>query len=143
MLSCLFYEEVQLYLDIRNKNLNRSRLTRLLVYLPLQVAFILFFGWQKYLFVFLGMRIVGFSGWIVFSWGIHQPFVYRFGFSEKVPALLRRLFAIMNGNRVIQGVIHHATHHAWPGIPAGQLHEFDAAVLRNPSAAPELRAIGQ
>ena len=69
MLSCLFYEEVQLYLDIRNKNLNRSRLTRLLVYLPLQVAFILFFGWQKYLFVFLGMRIVGFSGWIVFHGG--------------------------------------------------------------------------
>lgn len=101
------------------------------------------FGWEKYLGVFLAMRIVGFTAWFIFSWGIHQPLIYQFGFAKKVPAAFKFVFLILNGRGVTEGVFHHATHHAWPGVPARRLNEFDAAVWRNPRAAPDLRAIGQ
>jgi len=55
---CLFYEEVQLVLDIRNKNLSTSRLYRFLIYGSLLIAYIATFGWAKFAIVFLGMRIV-------------------------------------------------------------------------------------
>jgi len=143
LLNCLFYEETQLILDIQNRNITKDRWIHSLTFLPLQILFVVTFGWEKYLGVFLAMRIVGFTAWFIFSWVIHQPLVYQFGFAQKVPAAFRFVFSILNGNRVTEGVFHHATHHAWPGLPAKRLNEFDAAVLRNPGAAPDLRAIGQ
>ena len=138
LLGSIFYEEIQLYLDIRNKKLAKSRILRLVIYLPLQILFISAFGWTKFLGVFVAMRIVGFMGWFVFSWGIHQPVVFRFGFSKDVPAGLKWMFLLMNGKRVTEGCLHHATHHAWPTIPTYKLRDFDAAVLRNPDAMPEM-----
>lgn len=104
----------------------------------MQVLFFLTFGWQKYLGVFLAMRLVGFMAWFVFSWGIHQPSVYKFGFSKSVPGVMRWIFLIMNGKRVTEGCLHHATHHAWPTIPSRKLHEYDAAVLRHPESKPKM-----
>jgi len=141
-LNCLFYEESQLILDIRNGNMTKDRLYRFLIYAPLIVLFILSFGWAKFLGVFAAMRIVGATAWFVFSWGIHHPSVYRFGFSKGVPKLFKIIFRIMNGRRVTEGVIHHATHHAWPRVPVARLHEFDSVALRHPEAAPEMKAIG-
>ncbi len=135
-LSCLFYEEVQLLIDIRNRNLTLGRLYRFLIYVPLQVAYILYFGWWKFLVIFLGMRITGFAAWFVFSWGIHQSFVYRFGFSRQVPRWFKWGFALLHGRRVTEGCIHHATHHAWPAIPYNQLHRFDRVARQQQEAAP-------
>jgi fatty acid desaturase len=142
LFSCLFYEEVQLVLDIRNKNLTRSRLYRFLFYVPLLIAYIAIFGWVKFAIVLLGIRIVGFTAWFVFSWVIHQPFVYTFGFSDKMPAWFKVVFTVLHGRRVAQGCLHHATHHAWPTVPYNQLHDFDSAVVRNPKSAPDMRPIG-
>ncbi|MFQ5447171.1 MAG: fatty acid desaturase [Saprospiraceae bacterium] len=141
-LNCLFFEEVQLIHDIRYGNLTKDRLFRFLIYAPLIALFILNFGWAKFWGVFAAMRIVGATGWFVFSWGIHQPAVYRFGFSKKVPRLFKFLFQLMNGRRVTEGCIHHVIHHAWPGVPYTRLREFDAAVLRHPEAAPDMRPAG-
>lgn len=141
LFHCLFYEESQLIIDFRNGNIGRERWIHLMTYLPLQALFIYGFGWEKYLIVFLSMRMVGCTAWFIFSWGIHQPFVYRFGFSRQVPKWFRFIFAVLNGNRVTEGVIHHATHHAWPGIPSKRLHEFDELVLRYPEAAPEMQTV--
>ena len=138
LFSCLFYEEVQLFLDIKNKTLKRSRAYRLLIYLPLQLAYIYFFGWYKFLMIFLAMRLVGFSAWFVFSWVIHHPKVYHFGFSGKVPRLFKWSFALLHGRRVTEGCIHHATHHAWPMIPYNQLSRFDELARRHPESAPEM-----
>ncbi|TFG67227.1 MAG: hypothetical protein E4H27_09255, partial [Anaerolineales bacterium] len=57
-LSCLFYEERQLLIDIRNKTVAKSRLNRLLIYLPIQILFVFMFGWEKYLGVFVAARFV-------------------------------------------------------------------------------------
>ncbi len=138
LLYCLFYEEVQLFMDWRNNNIGKPRLIRLLVYLPLQILFLLLFGWQKYLGVFLAMRLVGATAWFVFSWGIHQPQIYYFGFAKKIAKPLRWGFALVNGKRVTEDVLHHAVHHAWPGIPASRLHEVDTVVMRHKEAAPEM-----
>lgn len=134
-LSCLFYEEVQLFLDIRNNELTKSRLYRLLIYIPLQVTFISIFGLDKFLVVFIAMRFVGFSAWFVFSWIIHQPQIYKFGFSKQVPKLLKWTFAILHGKRVTEGCIYHATHHVWPSIPYNQLNKFDTAELANSNSS--------
>jgi len=127
--SCLFYEEIQLFFDIRNGSLSRSRLYRFMIYTPLLIAFILSFGWAKFLIVVLAMRFVGFSAWFVFSWVIHQPWVYHFGFSKKVPALFKWTFALLHGMRVTEGCLHHATHHIWPSVPYNQLHQFDGEMV--------------
>ncbi len=140
--SCLFYEEIQLFLDFRDGNLSKSRLYRFLLYFPLQIAFIVFFGWAKFLIVLLAMRIVGFTAWFVFSWVIHQSFIYKFGFAKQVPKLFKWVFAIIHGRRVTEGCWHHATHHAWPGIPYNQLDKFDSIVIQNPDLAPEMKPIG-
>lgn len=142
LLACLFYEEMMLYLDIRGRNIAHSRLIRALIYIPLQIAFILTFGWIKFLVVLLAMRIVGFTAWFVFSWAIHQPLVYKFGFSKQVPAWFKGLFALLHGRRVTEGCIHHATHHAWPTIPYNELHLFDTKVVQHPQVAPKMRPIG-
>jgi fatty acid desaturase len=136
--SCLFYEERQFLLDVRNKKLTKSRLNRLFIYLPIQILFLVMFGWEKYLGVFIAARFVGFVSWFVFSWGIHRPYIYRFGFANQVPTPLRMMLLFTNGKRTMDGVLHHISHHAWPRAPSSQLHEFDAAILRNPAAAPNL-----
>jgi fatty acid desaturase len=140
--SCLFYEEIQLFYDIRDRRLTRSRFYRFLIYAPLQVAFIYFFGINKYLMVVLAMRMTGFSVWFLFSWGLHQPAIYKFGFSNEVPKPFKWIFTILFGRRIAEGSLHHGTHHAWPGIPYNQLHKFETNVLRNPKYIPEMRPIG-
>jgi len=142
LFSCLFYEEVQLVLDIRNKNLSTSRLYRFLIYGSLLIAYIATFGWAKFAIVFPGMRIVGFTAWFVFSWIIHQPFVYSFGFSDRMTVWFKVIFTVLHGRRVAQGCLHHATHHAWPAVAYNQLHDFDSAVVRNPESAPDMRPMG-
>ena len=138
VISCMFYEELQLFLDIRNGNLTKSRFFRFIIYVPLQIAFILAFGWAKFFIVLLSMRLVGFSAWLIFSWGIHQPKVYQFGFANKVPKLFKLLFAALHGRRVTEGCLHHATHHAWPSVPYNQLNKFDSIVIQNPDSAPDI-----
>ena len=140
--SSLFYEEVQLYLDIRDNKLTKSRLYRFLIYVPLLIAFIIIFGWAKYLIILLAMRMTGFSVWFVFSWVIHQPFIYKFGFSKIVPKGLIWTNTILFGRRIAKGTIHHAVHHAWPGVPYDQLHLFDSVAIQNPASAPNMKPIG-
>ena len=123
--SCLFYEEVQFILDIRDGNLTRSRLIRFLMYAPILTGYVYFFGWAKFFGVFIAMRTVGFFAWFVFSWVIHQPFVFRPGFSSKVPGIFKWVFSAMHGRRVGEGCLHHVIHHKWPGIPYNQLNKFD------------------
>ncbi|MCB0649702.1 MAG: fatty acid desaturase [Saprospiraceae bacterium] len=140
--SCLFYEEIQFYFDLRDKQVTRSRLYRFLIYMPILAIYIFTFGWAKFGVIFLAMRIVGFTAWFVFSWAIHQPLIYKFGFSKQVPTWFKWMFAIMHGRRVTEGCIHHATHHAWPSIPFNQLHKFDVKAYQNPDVAPEMNPIG-
>lgn len=125
LFSCLSYEEVQFYLDIRDGNLTRSRLVRFLIYTPILVAYVYYFGWAKFLGVFVAMRTVGFFAWFVFSWVIHQPYVFRPGFASKVPTIFKWIFSAMHGQRVGEGCLHHVIHHKWPGIPYNQLNKFD------------------
>ena len=129
VVSCLLYEEIQLVQDIRNGNPGKSRLYRFLIYVPLQIAFIAAFGFGKFIVVFLAMRMVGFFAWFVFSYVIHRPQVYKFGFANHVPKIAKLTFKLLHGRRVTEGCLYHATHHAWPGIPYDQLHRFDAAKL--------------
>ena len=141
-LSCMFYEEVQIYRDIRNGTITRSRWINLIVYLPLEILFLIAFGWQKYLVVLVATRMFGGIFWWFFSWAAHRPPMYRFGFSSELPLLVQWLFGLSNGRRSMDGLTRHTSHHAWPRVPSSSLNEFDAAVLRNPSAAPVLIASG-
>ena len=141
LMSCMFYEEIQFYFDLRDGKLTRSRLYRFLIYVPLLILFVLTFGWIKFLIILLAMRIVGFTAWFVFSWIIHQPIVYRFGFSSSVPKLFKQIFLVLHGRRVTEGVIHHATHHTWPLIPAEQLYRFDTACTQNPGFNRDVQAV--
>lgn len=136
---CLFYEEAQLVIDIRNRNITRSRWIRLLLYLPLQIVFFLTFGWEKYLGVFLAVRIMSSSGWFFFSWYSHTYF-YRFGSRKEIPGIILFLLKFVNGKRVGDGFFRHTTHHVWPQVPSGQLYKLDEAVLDNPQAKPEMFA---
>ena len=137
-LSSVFYEEVQLLRDIRYGQISQSRWINLAIYLPLQILFVAEFGWQKYLLVVLALRFTGGISWFLFSWGLHTPFVYRFGFVHKVPLPIRLLVGLSNGNRTMIGVFHHTTHHAWPGLASREQDKLDSAVLRNPDAAPNM-----
>ncbi|MEN8228131.1 MAG: fatty acid desaturase [Bacteroidota bacterium] len=141
-ISCVFYEEIQLYFDIRDRKLTRSRLYRFLIYTPLLIAFIYTFGLNTYLIVLLAMKITGFSVWFLFSWGLHQPVIYNFGFAKQVPIFVNWITTILFGRRISAGITHHSTHHAWPSIPYNQLDKFDSATLRNPEYAPEMLPIG-
>ena len=123
--SCLFYEEVQFFLDVRYDRLSKSRLYRLFIYPPLQLAFIWGFGFEKYLVVFLAMRLVGVSSWFVFSWVVHQPAIYRFGFSQSLPGLFKWVFSLIHGRRVTEACVYHLVHHTWPAIPSRELYRFD------------------
>ena len=82
------------------------------------------------------VSFVGFISWFIFSWGIHQPRPYRFGFVNQVPKLMRLILLYANGKRTRDGVLHHASHHAWSRVPSSRLHDFDEAAVRNPEAIP-------
>ncbi len=125
LLACLFYEEVQFFLDIKYGRLSRHRLYRLFIYPPLQLAFIWAFGFEKYLVVFLAMRMVGFTSWFVFSWLVHQPVIYRFGFSKRLPGFLKWFFYLFLGRRVTEACVYHLVHHTWPAIPSRELYRFE------------------
>jgi hypothetical protein len=136
LFSSIFYEEVQLFFDIRDGQLTKSRWITLIIYLPLQILFLMAFGWQKYLVVLAATRFTGGISWFVFSHVIHRSFVYRFGFIKQVPIPVRWMLGVSNGIRTMVGVLHHATHHAWPSMPYSRQDEFDSALVRNPEAAP-------
>ena len=135
----LFFEEAQLFIDIRNGTITKSRWIRLAIYLPLQILFIVSFGWEKYLGVFLAARLMSAGGWLLFSWFSHTV-TYRFGFVRQVPWPKLVLFALgfMNGRHVRDGFFRHAAHHAWPRVPSSKLYLLDEAVMRNPGATPEM-----
>ncbi len=142
-LSTVFYEEVQLFFDIRNGEVAPSRWIILVIYLPLQILFLVNFGWEKYLGVLAGVRITSTLFFFFFSWGIHQPLLYRFGIYNKVPLPVRLMLGIANGKRTMDGFFRHVVHHAWPSLPPNRFAEFDSAVMRNPEAAPEMIASGR
>jgi fatty acid desaturase len=135
----LFFEEAQLIIDIRNRNITKSRWIRLAIYLPLQILFILSFGWGKYLGVFLASRLMSAGGWWLFSWFSHTV-TYRFGFVREIPwsGLFLFVFGLINGKLVSDGFFRHAVHHAWPSVPPSKLYLLDEAVMRNPAAMPEM-----
>lgn len=135
-----FYEEVQLIIDIRNKNITKSRLIRTAIYLPLMVLFFMVFGWEKYLGVFIAVRLMSTISWFFFSWFIHT-YLYKFGAVRNIPKPVLFLFGLMNGKRVNDGFVRHASHHAWPYIPSNRLYELDAAVMRNIHTMPKLVSI--
>jgi fatty acid desaturase len=138
LLSSMFYEGVQLVHDIRQRKIAKSRWIRLAVYLPLQILFVITFGWEKYLGLFLAMRLMSSMAWFAFSWVLHQPALYKFGAVQQIPKVFQFLFGVINGKRVMDGFFRHASHHAFPHVPSGRLHEVDTAVLRNPDAMPEM-----
>lgn len=136
---CLFFEEAQLLIDIRNRNIAKSRWIRLAIYLPLQILFIMAFGWEKYLGVFFAVRLMSCGGWLLFSWFSHTV-TYRFGFMNQVPMprLVTFVMGLLNGRHVRDGFFRHATHHVWPSVPSNKLYLLDEAVMRNPDAMPEM-----
>jgi len=136
---CLFYEEAQFLIDIFNRNINKSRWIRLVIYLPLQILFIYYFGWVKYLGVFMAVRLLSSGGWLFFSWFSHTV-SYRFGYIKqlKYAKLILFLMGILNGKYVRDGFFRHATHHAWPSVPPDKLHLLDEAVMRNSESRPEM-----
>ena len=136
---CTFFEETQLVIDIRNRNITKSRWIRLAIYLPLQILFFMTFGWEKYLGVFLAVRLVSTIGWFLFSWLSHTS-LYQFGFVRKIPRPVIILLGLTSGKRVMDGFFRHTSHHAWPGIPSSKLYILDEAVMRNPDAMPEMIA---
>jgi fatty acid desaturase len=135
----LFFEEAQLYIDIRNKDITKSRWIRLAIYLPLQILFIMVFGWEKYLGVFLAVKLMSAVAWWLFSWFSHTV-TYRFGFVQEKPwsGLFLFIWGLINGRWVSDGFLRHAIHHAWPSVPPGKLYILDEAVMRNPDAKPEM-----
>ena len=137
-LSCLFFEEAQLYFDIRDGQVAKSRWFILIVYLPLQILFLISFGWQKYLVILGASRIAGGLFWFVFSYSSHRYPIYRFGFKTKAPRLLQLMVGLSNGKRTMYGQFRHAGHHAWPSVPSSGLDDLDSAILRNPGAAPQM-----
>lgn len=134
---CTFFEEAQFVIDIRNKHITKSRWIRLAIYLPLQILFFMTFGWEKYLGVFVAVRLVSTIGWLTFSW-LEHTFLYRFGLARKIPRPVIFLLGLTNSKRVSDGFFFHASHHAWPRIPPRKLYILDEAVMRNPDAMPEM-----
>lgn len=135
----IFFEEAQLVIDIRNKNITASRWIRFIIYLPLQILFFMAFGWEVYLGVFLAVRLVSTIGWFTFSWFMHI-FLYQFGMGAKIPRPFIFLLGLMNGKRVMQEFFYHATHHTWSQVPMSKLRMVDEAVMRNPDAMLEMIA---
>lgn len=134
---CTFFEEAQLLIDIRNKNVAKSRWIRLAIYLPLQILFFMIFGWEKYLGVFLAVRLMSTIAWFTFSRVAHTS-LYRFGLLGQIPRPFILLNGLINGKRVMDGFFCHTSHHAWPSIPSSKLYLLDEAVMRNPDAMPEM-----
>lgn len=132
---CFFFEEAQLFYDIRHRNIGWERVIRLVIYLPLIIWFIATFGWAKYGGVFMAVRLMSASGWFFFSWFSHVYF-YRFGSRREIPRFVLFLLYAMNGRRVGNGFFRHTAHHVWPSVPSGQLYKMDEAVMRHPEARP-------
>lgn len=137
-LGCLFYEEIQLWLDLRYGNFHKARYTRLAVYAPLIAGFIYFYGWEKYLGVLVSMRIVATIAWYVFSWGFHQDFSYTYDFHRKLPGWLKLAYAALNGRRTLSAWMFHAAHHAYARVPCLRLQQINEIAERNPTAVPKL-----
>lgn len=138
LISCLFYEEIQLWLDLKNRSFHRSRIARFAVYTPAILGFIYFYGWEKYLGVLLAMRIVATIAWYVFSWGFHQDYSYNHSFHGKLPAWLKAAYAILNGRRTLSAWLFHAAHHAYARVPCLQLERINEIAKRNPGSVPRL-----
>jgi len=134
---CVFFEEAQFIIDIRNKQITKSRWIRLAIYLPLLILFFMTFGWEKYLGVFLAVRFMSAIAWFMFSWLAHTS-MYQFGFVRQIPRSFIFLWGLINGKRVADGFFVHSSHHAWPSIPSSKLVMLDEAVMRNPDAMPEM-----
>jgi len=134
---CTFFEEAQLLIDIRNRHITPSRWIRLAIYLPLQILFVMTFGWEKFLGVLLAVRMMSAMAWLAFSWFSHTQ-TYQFGIDSRIPWSVKMLLKIVNGKRVSDGFFHHSSHHAWPQIPPSKLHLLDDAVMRNLEAMPEM-----
>ncbi len=122
LLACLFYEEVQFFMDLRGKRINRERVVLILLYSCGILLFIHLFGLQKFAIVFLALRISGCTSWFSFSYGLHRESNYNAEFHKRVPVWLQRLATLLLGRRAVNNTLHHVLHHRYPSVRSRDLH---------------------
>lgn len=121
LLACMFYEEVQFFLDLRAGRVRGFRILLILLYSAGILLFIHFFDLQKFAVVFMAMRIAGFISWFSFSYGLHREATYRPEFHATVPRPLQWLVQLLFGRRVLNNTLHHELHHRYPSVRSRDL----------------------
>jgi len=138
LLSAAFYDEIQFYLDVRSRHITRGRWVRMILFTPLILIFINYAGWLTYAGVLAASKITGAVDWFVFSYVLHKPYFFRYGFVDHVPGWLRILILFTHGRRAVNGILFHAAHHAWPAVASGRLHPLDDIARQHRERAPTL-----
>lgn len=121
-LAALFYEEVMLYLDIRDRSISKDRWLTFLVGSIAVLALLYFLGWYKFI-VFATFYRVSFAlSWFGFSYLFHHPTIYSKRIEPYVWDSVLKLARWFFGAGAVNSIFYHEHHHRAPQVPSEYLH---------------------
>jgi hypothetical protein len=121
-LAALFYEEVMLYLDIRDRGISKDRWMTFLVGSIVVLTLLGFLGWYKFI-VFATFYRVSFAlSWFGFSYLFHHPSIYTKRIETHVWDSVLKLARWFVGAGAVNSIFYHEHHHRAPQVPSEYLH---------------------
>jgi fatty acid desaturase len=114
LITSFFYEEVNLYLDLKHRGLSRDRVIMALISFPIIGAMIYFGGWMNFLILSISYRVSLTIAWFTFSYMTHIPKVYGSRIGEYVPRSVLRALDFVLGHGTSTAVFYHSSHHTKP-----------------------------
>jgi fatty acid desaturase len=114
LLTSFFYEEVNLYLDLKHRGFSRDRVIAAVISFPIIAAMIYFGGWSNFLILAFSYRISLTIAWFTFSYVMHVPEIYDSRIGDYIPNAILRGFDLVLGHGISTAVFYHASHHSKP-----------------------------
>lgn len=121
-MAALFYEEVMLYFDIRDRGISKDRWVTFFVGSTVSLLMLYFLGWHKFLVFALFYRISFALSWFGFSYLFHHPEVYRKRIEAHVSDGILNLVKWLLGAGAVNSILYHEHHHRVPQVPSEHLH---------------------
>lgn len=116
-LWCLVQPELLTAWSLRRRGLGPRSAATMLAYALVWAGLMWLGGWRGFIAYNLVVRLANGLSWFVFSWVVHQPWLFGHVLPRPFPRPLRWLWVALVGRENYLGVRFHRVHHMYPSVP--------------------------
>ena len=136
---CLVEPEMSAFVYVRRFGLDLALAGRMAAHAAAWAGLMELGGWEGLLVYNLAVRLGNGLAWFVFSWVVHQPWLYGQVHPREFPRPLVWLWIALVGRENYYGVRFHYLHHVFPAVPDRDLPGLSRR-LGSGTAAPAREA---